>query len=190
VSIVASGMARPQPDSLGSQGRHERAPTVDTQSGQDFRNRLSEAIGGYGQPDAAPAQNTLRRDTWQAAGNVVIRDGHAAPDIHPADQRPHGGNGRSMPAVGDFPPVAQREYWAKASDVARPASHARDVYAQQADVPRRPGLLQRLTGVGRDKRSEANRDERSSARAANGADTRRDEEQVDLPVFFGRGRRS
>jgi cell division protein FtsZ len=187
VSIVASGMARSQSDTLAPQGRFERAPAVDPQGGQDFRNRLSEAIGGYGQPDAAPAQKSPQRhETRHAPGNVVIRDGHG----YPADQHPHGGNGRSMPAVEDFPPVAQREYWAKASDVARPAGHARDVYAQPVDAPRRPGLLQRLTGVGRDKRAESNRDERGSAHTANGADAHGREEQVDLPVFFGRGKRS
>ena len=194
VSIVASGMARSQSDTLASQGRPERAPAVDPRGGQDFRDRLSEAIGGYGQPDGSQAQNAIRRDTWQAPGNVVIRDGQAGQDTHgyPSDQRPHTGNGRSMPAVEDFPPVAQREYWAKASDVARPAGQTKGVYPQQADPPppRRPGLLQRLTGVGRDKRGESNRDERRSAHGSNGTVPPSDEEQVDLPVFFGRGKRS
>ncbi len=96
----------------------------------------------------------IRRDTWQAPGNVVIRDGQAGQDTHgyPSDQRSRTSNGRSMPAVEDFPPVAQREYWAKASEVARP--QVKGVYPQQADAPppRRPGLLQRLTGAGREKR--------------------------------------
>jgi cell division protein FtsZ len=191
VSIVASGMARSQSDTLAPQGRLERAPNVDTRGGQDFRDRLSEAIGGYGQPDRSPAQNAARRDTWQAPGNVVIKDGQAGPDArsYPSDQRPHAGNGRSMPAVEDFPPLAQREYWAKASDVAKPAAQARDVYSQQADAPpRRPGLLQRLTGVGREKRGDSNRDERRSAHGSNGTVPHSVEEQVDLPVFFGRSK--
>jgi cell division protein FtsZ len=191
VSIVASGMARS--DTLPVHGRNERPPAADPRAGQDFRDRLSQAIGGYGHQDAPPAHNAGRRDAWQGPGDVVIRDDNAGRDANPRAHRPedrplNGGNGRSMPAVEDFPPVAQREYWAKASDVGRAAGRS---HQQPVDPPqRRPGLLQRLTGVGRDKRAESNRRDRSSAYDDNGAGSHGADEQVDLPVFFGRGKRS
>lgn len=181
VSIVASGMALS--DTLPVHGRTEHSPTADPRGGQDFRDRLSQAIGGYGHQDAPLAHNAGR-----GPGDVVIRDDHAGQDANPRgrrpEERPLAGNGRPMPAVEDFPPLAQREYWAKASDVSRAAGRS---HQQPIDPPqRRPGLLQRLTGAGRDKRAESNRRDRSSAYDDNhGAD-----EQVDLPVFFGRDKRS
>jgi cell division protein FtsZ len=196
VSIVASGMARSQSDTLAAHGRTERPLAADARGGQDFRDRLSEAIGGYGHQDASPAHNPGRRDTWQGPGDVVIRDDHADQDASTrgrrSAERPLTGNGRSMPAVEDFPPVAQREYWAKASDVSRPTGKSQQhMQPQQADAPqRRPGLLQRLTGAGRDKRAESNRRDRSSAHDGNGASSHGTAEQVDLPVFFGRDKRS
>jgi hypothetical protein len=93
-----------------------------------------------------------------------------------------------MPAVEDFPPLAQREYWARASDVSRTAGRS---HQQPSDPPhRRPGLLQRLTGAGRDKRAESNRRDRNSAYDDNGTGSHGADEQVDLPVFFGRDKRS
>ena len=193
VSIVASGMARS--DTLAVHARTERSPAADARGGQDFRDRLSEAIGGYGQQDAAPAHNPGRRDTWQGPGDVVIRDDNAGREAnaraHRPDDRPLTGNGRSMPAVEDFPPVAQREYWAKASDTGAPAGRSRHNAHHESDTPqRRPGLLQRLTGAGRDRRPESNRRDKNSAHDGNGAGSHGSDEQVDLPVFFGRDKRS
>jgi cell division protein FtsZ len=193
VSIVASGMARS--DTLAVHARTERAPAADPRAGQDFRDRLSEAIGGYGQQDAAPAHNSGRRDTWQGPGDVVIRDDNAGREAnaraHRSQDRPPAGNGRSMPAVEDFPPVAQREYWAKASDTGAPAGRSRHNAHHESDTPqRRPGLLQRLTGAGRDRRPESNRRDKNSAHDGNGAGSHGSDEQVDLPVFFGRDKRS
>ena len=193
VSIVASGMARS--DTLAVHARTERSPAADARGGQDFRDRLSEAIGGYGQQDAAPAHNPGRRDTWQGPGDVVIRDDKAGREAnaraHRPEDRPLAGNGRSMPAVEDFPPVAQREYWAKASDTGTPAGRSRHNAHHESDTPqRRPGLLQRLTGAGRDRRPESNRRDKNSAHDGNGAGAHGSDEQVDLPVFFGRDKRS
>ena len=186
VSIVASGMALS--DTLPVHGRSAQPPAADPRAGQDFRDRLSQAIGGYGHQDAPPAHPAGRRDTWQGPGDVVIRDDHAGQEGHLRAHRPlNGGNGRSMPAVEDFPPVGQREYWAKASDVSRAPGRS---HQQPIDPPRRPGLLQRLTGAGRDKRAESNRRDRSSAYDGNGAESHAADEQVDLPVFFGRDKRS
>lgn len=192
VSIVASGMARS--DTLPVHGRTDHPPAADPRAGQDFRDRLSQAIGGYGHQDAPPAHNAGRRDTWQGPDDVVIRDDNAGREANPRAHRPEdrpldGGNGRFMPAVEDFPPVGQREYWAKASDVSRTAGRS---HQQPIDPPpqRRPGLLQRLTGAGRDKRAESNRRDRSSAHDGNGTGSHGADEQVDLPVFFGRNKRS
>jgi cell division protein FtsZ len=195
VSIVASGMARSQSDTLAVHGRTERSPAADARGGQDFRDRLSEAIGSYGQQDAAPAHNPGRRDTWQGPGDVVIRDDNAGREAnaraHRPEDRPLAGNGRSMPAVEDFPPVAQREYWAKASDTGTPAGRSRHNAHHESDTPqRRPGLLQRLTGAGSNRRPESNRRDKNSAHDGNGAGAHGSDEQVDLPVFFGRDKRS
>lgn len=192
VSIVASGMARTE--ALAAQGRAERAPAADSRGGQDFRERLSEAIVGYDQAEAPAAQNSARqdgrRDGRPAPGEVVIRDGNGGVDDHahgrrPVD-RPRMGNGKPMPSVEDFPPVAQREYWAKSGDAGRPQQNVQP----QPESPRRPGFLQRLTGAVRDKQPDANRGDRNSAYGRNGAVSNGVDEQVDLPVFFGRGKRS
>jgi cell division protein FtsZ len=141
VSIVASGMARSEVEARG-RGAEPRA-------GQDFRDRLSQAIDGCGQPDGpGPARQP--------------------------------GNGRTMPSVEDFPAVGQREYWAKVQD--GPQHAGRSIYQHQSDAPqRKPGLLQRLTG-GRHKRPESHA---TDGHEPNGAG-----EQVDMPVFFGRSKRT
>lgn len=184
VSIVASGMARTE--ALAAQGRTERAPDADGRGGQDFRERLSEAIVDYDHADAPAAQNSGR----QAPGEVVIRDGNGSVDDHAHGrrpvERPRMGNGKPMPSVEDFPPVAQREYWAKSADVGRSQKNVQP----QPEAPRRPGFLQRLTDAVRDKQPDANRGDRNSAYGRNGAVSNGADEQVDLPVFFGRGKRS
>jgi cell division protein FtsZ len=165
VSIVASGMSRAQADALAAQ----QASGTDARGARDYRDRLSEAIGGYVRPQAS-------------------HHPEAAPHAHPSQGPSHPANGRTMPAVEDFPPVAQREYWAKAES-GRPDAHARDMYPQQRDVPRKPGLLARLTGAGRDRRGDSMRGDGRSAHATNGSAARHEEERTDLPVFFGRGKR-
>jgi hypothetical protein len=54
---------------------------------------------------------------------------------------------RRMPTVDDFPPVAQREYHAKAGYEAAGARRPAAPQAEEA-APRKPGLLRRLTGLG------------------------------------------
>jgi cell division protein FtsZ len=162
VSIVASGMVRAQSDS-----RSERAAADAPAS--DYRARLSQAIGGYGY-----------------AGDAEFREGKAgAGNNGPAAGRPHTG-GRPMPPVDDFPAVGQREYWAKAREGSKWADQSAS--QQQPDAsPRRPGLLQRLTGMARDKH-QSNRSDNISRRTVEGSGPRDGEEQVDLPVFFGRSK--
>ena len=197
VSIVASGMARSQSDAFAAQATTTRAPPADGQGGQDYRDRLSAAIGDYGHQEPPAGPGTARQDIWQAPDDVIIRDTPAAHGNghynHPAPRAPAGhANGRPMPAVEDFPPVAQREYWAKTNEISRPQAPTQPMYGQRVDSPpRRPGLLQRLTGVGgRDKHRDSNRGDRSSAHAGHRADSDNADEQVDLPVFFGRNKRS
>jgi len=96
-----------------------------------------------------------------------------------------------LPSVNDFPPHAQREYWAKSGDGAQrgiPAD-APFVYQRQPESPKlKTSLLRRLAGAGRVKREEgreAQLPKHSGSRNGAGGN----EEQVDLPVFFGRGKR-
>ena len=155
--------------------------------GQDFRNRLSEAIGGYGQPDAAPAQN---RRCGAKPGRPQAMSSSETGTAYPADQHPHGGNGRSMPAVEDFPPVAQREYWAKASDVARPAGHAQRRVRATGGC-RRAGQVccsgLRAWAATNGPSQIATKEVPRTPQTEPMLDGR--EEQVDLPVFFGAGKR-
>jgi cell division protein FtsZ len=170
VSIVASGMARTQAEAHKDRPAHRSDHTQGGAStGRDYRARLSEAIGSYGASDQSQGNEAAQGEEWRSAEDVVIREG--------LQQRPAQAENRPMPAIGDFPPPAQREYWAKAGD-------NRTVQQQPERPARRPGLLQRLTGGGRDKRAEPNRPRRSD-----GPVLEEPHEQVDLPVFFGRDRR-
>jgi cell division protein FtsZ len=167
VSIVASGMAR----------SHVEAPVQSRAEpgGQDYRDRLSQAIGTYnGSNGAAPE----RRETWPATGDVVIRDAnraHAEP--HPRPARP-------MPAGDDHPQTPARDYWSKAGE---PDSWAAQNGHEDSDAPpRRVGLLQRLTnGV----RERSRNDSASSAEGSHGSTRPNGNERVEVPVFFGRGKR-
>ncbi len=147
VSIVASGMARMQEERGPGRGGNR-------QSGeQDFRQRLSQAIGPV--PDE--------------------HDRHEAPR---ASRSP-------IPAVEDFPPQAQREYWAKTD------SRARQMPQQPPrgdEPPRRPGLLQRLTGMGRDRQSDQMQTEQLR-RQGDRPSREGSDEEADAPVFFARGPR-
>jgi hypothetical protein len=157
VSIVASGMVRSEAEARGR--------GADPRTGQDFRDRLSQAIDGYSPPDSSEPGRRQRSD-------AAIRSG-AAGARHP-------GSGPAMPSVEDFPVVGQREYWAKVQDA--PQHGGRSIHQRQPGAPsRKPGLLQRLTG-GRHKRSEPH--------ATDGHDPSGDEERIDMPVFFGRGKRT
>jgi cell division protein FtsZ len=125
---------------------------------EEVRRRLSAAIssdhGGHEPP--APGQ----RETWRAPGNVVIEEGFShmswprQPSPQEAPEPPRQPTGqfipappaevrrgaRRMPDVDDFPPLAQREYRAKAGTAAPPPA------APSADEPQRRGILQRIMG--------------------------------------------
>jgi cell division protein FtsZ len=183
VSIVASGMPRGQQADARA-GGHPRQGTGSQEGSpgsaapQGFRDRLSRAIDG-----TLPSPE-VEGNEWRTQGDVVIREGvpqlarrveQGSPASQPAGSRP-------MPAVQDFPLVGQREYWAKGGDrrVDQPPLQ------QQPDAPRRPSLLQRITGVGRDRRTGT---PAAQQNAVDRPGSDQVEEDFDLPVFFGRDRR-
>jgi cell division protein FtsZ len=192
VSIVASGMHRSepapaQPPAAAAHAHGARRGAI----GSEEARRRSEPIAGRREPEFGPAAvDAPQREVWRGPGDVVIRErppqlsghlshgGRSARDEEGTGrsekQRSYGGRGRrAMPTVEDFPPVAQREYWAKVGD-------GRREQPQDAPPPaKKPSLLQRLRGGGRDRRADV---QPVSGRPA--------EEPLDLPVFFRRDRRS
>jgi cell division protein FtsZ len=118
----------------------------------------------------------FRQRLSQAIGTV--------PDAHEHYEAPNASRS-SMPAVEDFPPQAQREYWAKTDPRGRQMPQQP---ASNAESPRRPGLLQRLTGMGRDRQPDQMQTEQLR-RQMDRADRERPDEQADAPAFFVRGPR-
>ncbi len=133
--------------------------------------------GGYQQSDTPPPMPSRdagkggSHQTWRADGDVVIEEGlshlsqHAqspppaperadatdmnADNFNPARPTEFRRAQRRMPAVEDFPPVAQREYRAKVGYPPQDPSHANPHAVE--DPPRR-GLLRRI--LGRSKRAD------------------------------------
>jgi len=192
VSIVASGMHRVEPApeqpavaAAPRQGLHRAAPAREPAQAQ----RRSEPAAGRVEPRfAAPADG--QREVWHGPGDVVIRErppqlpGHSSysgrsarehDEIDRHEKQPsYGGRGRrQMPTLEDFPPVGQREYRARVGDARK--EQPQDV----SPPPKKPSLLQRLTGGGRDRRADA---QPVAGRTV--------EEPLDLPVFFRRDHRS
>jgi cell division protein FtsZ len=220
-------MAAPQPSPPPQQQRHE-APRGYPQAphyaapDEDMQRRLSEAIGVNGEEPGRESHGQPR-ETWRAPGNVVIEEGFSqmswAPQHAPRGQPPvENGNAtgqfipappadlrrgaRRMPDVEDFPPVAQREYRAKAGYVPQggPPPAPQSTGEEQ---PRR-GILQRI--MGRTRRDEMDDPITSNAapdprRMSNSSTddwwaAERDSQQQDvtdeqapLPEFFNRQRK-
>jgi cell division GTPase FtsZ len=142
VSIVASGMTRAlQPADKGANGA-DRAQG----NGRDYRARLSEAL------------------EWPATEEVVIRERLQRPSASEQAERGR----RQIPGIEEFPPPAQREYWAKSAG----STKAKPV--ELAPV-RKPGLLERLAGGAWDRKRQS---------AAARPSPEGSQEQVDVPVFF------
>jgi len=148
------------------------------QEDEDVQRRISEAIGIAAEPEP-PRQRADHghardqhpsRETWRAPGNVVIEEGFShlvwpqqpAPQGTAPEQAAKGAepfvpappvdarrNMRRMPEVEDFPPVAQREYRAKAAYATQPVAPPP---VPGADEPPRRGILQRI--MGRSRRDE------------------------------------
>jgi hypothetical protein len=87
--------------------------------------------------------------------------------------------------VDDFPEVGQREYHAK-TGAGGERTHRQDaptVYHRQPMSAPKAGLLRRLANVARGKRED------QASRQVHGANAEHTNEEVDLPVFFGRDKR-
>jgi len=186
----------------------------------DVQRRLSEAIGGQ----SDDRDQAASREVWRAPGNVVIEEGFShmtwptrqqasrsappgqatgAPEpfvpAPPVDLRR---NGRRMPEVEDFPPVAQREYRAKVG-YSNDAPPGPPPLQTVEEGPQRRGILQRI--MARTRRDDG--DDPTTGNAA--PDPRRvanppsddwwaaehdsdgqgmDEERGPLPEFFNRRR--
>ena len=202
VSLVASGMGRSQ-HQQSARSTQEAVWTpraAAPQPSHDYRLRLSEAIESDEASSGPALGNTTREGGRRAAGDVYITEG--PPQLSPLGHATRGANrdrtmqqrngesgkdGRRHPAVEDFPPHAQREYWAKTGDRGQGdvASDTPFVYQRQPDPPKqKTSLLRRLAGVARGKR-----DTQVHRQAVNNAPPVASDEEVDLPVFFGRGKR-
>jgi cell division protein FtsZ len=218
VSIVASGMSRSQAQpqaaeaaSWRSEAQHPapvpplRPPQPAYGNGaDDYHRLLSEAIDdAAGEHDPAQHQ-PLGHEARRTPGEVYIQDGppqlSGLPMATHAKNRDSGDSSlatdawgaRQAPVVDDFPPHAQREYWAKSggSDQRPAPSQPPSVYQRQPQVPPpKTSLLRRLAGGGRAKGERAKDDNQPAKNSGNRGDVVDKEEQVDLPVFFGRGKR-
>jgi cell division protein FtsZ len=185
VSIVASGM--------GGQGHPMRRPEErrhTTKEGPwpsaarvspDFRQRLTAAIDDRAASPGASGE-ARAESGWRAPGDVFIREAASALGVE------------SPEAHGDFPRPG-RPPWgeAAAADDRRQGdggpsvlpAEVPKVYQRHAEVPSvRSGLLWRLAGVARGGKGAATTE--GSARAGRPGG---DADEVELPVFFGRGKR-
>jgi cell division protein FtsZ len=215
----------PQPPIQPQRQEPSRFPPQ--QRDESIQRRLSEAIGPQGESPAPAHQPADRgaqpRETWRAPGNVVIEEGfshHAWPPQPPprqeaVDQRAPRGpepfvpappadlrRGRRMPEVEDFPPVAQREYRAKATTATPPPPPLSPLQPAE-ESQKRTGILQRI--MGRNRRddlddvptSNAAPDPRRIAGASPddwwaGTDSQQHDDQEPenpLPEFFNRQRK-
>jgi cell division protein FtsZ len=175
VSVVASGMHRSEP--AADRPANHAADQQHGPLGHRFRSPLSPRAEAASGRSGAPPIDTARRQERRASADVVIRE--KPPQLSGSPSPPTYGNGaaerepsrvdrarRPMPSVEDFPPVGQREYWAKTAGGSR---------LESEPPQRKASLFQRLTGGGRDRPTNA----RQGAERAPG-------EPLDLPVFFRR----
>jgi cell division protein FtsZ len=203
VSIVASGMGHPHPQPRPAREnawspRSDAPASAPAPGLNDYRARLSEAMDDANGPPLGPPEGDAMADSWHP-GSVYITErppqlsplGHARGPENRARVADAGEpKERPQPSVQDFPPHAQREYWAKSGASAQRApADAPFVYQRQPESPAGKGsLLRRLTGraLGRRQSSgEVQLPKHSSSTSAPSGSR----EQVDLPVFFGRGKR-
>jgi cell division protein FtsZ len=185
VSIVASGMARAAHAANGTDAaaRGDRRQGRAAGSSEDYRRRLTEAIGG---DLAAPADQGA--DAYSPDGPLSslspAKRGKNGAETGPDAKR----SSTRMPAVEDFPPVGQREYWAKSGDPkgqpVRPETGHAHHPGPESPAPK-TSLLRRLTGAGRARASTQPKVEEAAARPGPSVTN----EDVDLPVFFGRKKR-
>jgi cell division protein FtsZ len=205
VSIVASGMPRSLPAARrrsrpGLDAAAIQPPAPPAEATSDFHRRGARHRREGAERDAG-IEDIVVPEAHRAPGEVYIQEG--PPQFSPLPPATWGKNratnaepgvadaargGRPVPGVEDFPPHAQREYWAKSSENEPRAIPPEPpfVYQRQPEAPApKTSLLRRLTGAGRPGKDDAPAPKNSSSRNGSGDG----EQQVDLPVFFGRGKR-
>jgi len=192
VSIVASGLGRPaeaaaEATSAPAEPARGLRAAVAQRTG-DFRWRLSQAMTAPPDGEALTLQPELPTPGhWQAPSGVTIKEGPPRFGLSEATERQPGPAAADrFPVLADFPPHAQHAYRAMAAGEAHGATpRARMPLYQQPttdSLPPRPGLLRRLAEVARGRRDDVRSN--PAAGATDGG------EQIDLPVFFGRGKHS
>ncbi len=210
VSIVASGMARSHFQHAAGETEAwvprplAPAPPSAAATSDDYHRRLSAAIDDMaGDRDAAGVEGAAA-ETPRVPGEVYIQEGPPQLSSVPPATRPKNRassaesrafapprGGKPIPGVEDFPPHAQREYWAKSVESEHQAAPHEPpfVYQRQPEAPApKTSLLRRLTGTARAPREGGKEDPPAKhSGSRNGAGD--GEQQVDLPVFFGRGKR-
>ena len=191
VSIVASGMARASRVSQQAPSAAVDVPARRSAPGDqapDFRWRLSQAMSACEGAGSTPGEEVPTGSGWQAPGGVLIKEG--PPRLHGLDRadRPAAisPDADRFPALEDFPPHAQQAYRAR---VGLPG------HRQNHKAPPRPSVYQQPTGdsfVGKfqllRRLAEVARGRRQERAAAPPPFASETSEEVDLPVFFGRGK--
>ncbi|MEW5964283.1 MAG: cell division protein FtsZ [Pseudomonadota bacterium] len=238
VSIVASGMSRAEAAAEQRRATASAPPHSHASDADALGRRISQAMSAGSDPvDPEPRAETSAgragegRDVWQAPGDVQIESGlppalahrHATPERSRAADVPPPVEGhytpqapaeirrtqRRIPDIEDFPIVGQREYRAKTQDDRQPTPPAPPPLPRgPAGEATRPGLFQRLAGLGRrhgdsdsatpqvnksaraevgysapQSRERAPTDDHHTASRATSEDRK---QAVGLPVFFGR----
>jgi cell division protein FtsZ len=198
VSIVASGMTRTSP--LHAQQAQRTADSARAGSGQARSGR-----------PPAPVSDDRRRQPGEVNGHAALR-GEQPSDPYDAPGRPAASplasatrprnaaeaageprrHGPRMPSVDDFPPVAQREYWAKSAETngraALPELDPISPHAPESPAPK-TSLLRRLTGASLGRRDTPSAVEPRADDSDHRLGPQFAEDNVDLPVFFGRKKR-
>jgi cell division protein FtsZ len=174
VSIVASGMGGDRPTALRDAERLRplpRAGPAPRPPGPDYRQRLTAALDER----AAQAATGEAATGWRAPGDVYIEETPAHGDVEHGDRAANG-------AAAAEGASADREFRAKVAGGGRNTlpPEPPKVYQRHPPSPARVGLLWRLAGVGRGGTPADD----PSAREERGG-----HEQLELPAFFGRGKR-
>ncbi len=187
VSIVASGMGRA--GRFGQEAaRAVAAAPAAAAAAPDYRWRLSQAIRTKDAEVADDGEEATVPSGWEAPGGVVITEGPPRLSNRERADRPRSVDDQAgrFPALEDFPVPAQRAYRAMQGErVAEAVARRRPTVYRQPINDSRPskfGLLRRLAEAARGRRDEPAAPPHSASPEAG--------EEVDLPVFFGRGKPS
>jgi cell division protein FtsZ len=178
IAIVASGMTadaikqQSAPSAQPAAATHTPAASAVPTSGDAARRRFNpedlNPRSGHHEMHERTGPPAARRELWRAPGGVVIEESitqphaqasepfeRAEPTAPPPMSHVPDADYRRMPSVDEFPPVGQREYAAKA-----PVYGVQKSRMQPLEPPPPPpeptrtgGLLQRLVGGGKGRRS-------------------------------------